>query len=545
MADYKKMAADIIEGVGGADNVEKLIHCITRLRFTLKDKDKADTEKVSAIPGVAGAVYNAGLNQYQVVIGQAVEDVYDEAIALLGDRVVDADATDAAVAATGGAEAPKAGNPFTRAFQVIIGTITGSMIPIIGLLAAGGMINGLITLFTKVTSGPTTWPAAFNNVLLDPNSSTVIFMHTLAMAPFYFLPVLVGFSAARQLKANEYVVAAVGGFLLDPNLRGAINTVTTFTGLGGKYGAKGVVYTNFTPNHVADVLGVHFTSTYFGIPVAFPDPTGYPSYAYTIFPIICAAALAAPIGKWLHKHLHVALRPIFEPMITFFVVASAVVVLVGPVMNLLSGALSNVITGIIGNGSNLIQLGIAGIIIGGLYQTLVIFGLHWLVIPILTVQLATTGQSNINMIVSFTMLAQGAGALAVFFKTRKADMKGLALPATISAFLGVTEPAIYGINLKYVKVFVMSSIGAAVGAGVAGFMGLEMYGFSGSLIGFPSFVQNPITHTSHPNNLTIFWIATLVTIVISFTLVYMFGYKDSDVMGAGVEKKNAFKDAVK
>lgn len=112
-------------------------------------------------------------------------------------------------------------------------------------------------------------------------------------------------------------------------------------------------------------------------------------------------------------------------------------------MNLVGGILGDAVTGLIGNEDNLIQLGIAALIIGGLYQCLVIFGLHWLIIPILTLQLASTGQSNINMLVSFTMLAQGASALAVFVKTRKTDMKGLALPAALSALMGVTEPAFF------------------------------------------------------------------------------------------------------
>lgn len=126
-----------------------------------------------------------------------------------------------------------------------------------------------------------------------------------------------------------------------------------------------------------------------------------------------------------------ALRSIFVPMITFFVVASLVLLLVGPVISIVSSALASVITGLIN-----LNLTIAGAIIGGLYQVLVIFGLHWLVIPILTQQIVTTGESNINMIVSFTMLAQGAGALAVFLKTRQQSLKGLALPAAISAFVG-------------------------------------------------------------------------------------------------------------
>ena len=148
MANYSQLATDIIANVGGAENVTKVIHCITRLRFTLKDKDKADTAAIEALPGVAGAVYNSNLNQYQVVIGQAVEDVYDEVVEQLGDAVVDDEATAQAVAATAPANGKKQ-NPIVHAFQVVIGTITGSMIPIIGLLAAGGMINGLLSIFVK------------------------------------------------------------------------------------------------------------------------------------------------------------------------------------------------------------------------------------------------------------------------------------------------------------------------------------------------------------------------------------------------------------
>lgn len=152
---------------------------------------------------------------------------------------------------------------------------------------------------------------------------------------------MVGFSAAKQLKAKPYVVAAVGGVLIDPNLIGlASGTASTII-------KNGITYTGYTPHVVARVLGVTFNATYFGIPVAFPSPAGYPSYAYTIFPIICAAALAAPLGKWLHKDFPVALRPIFEPMLTFFIVFSVVLIVVGPIMNLISGALSTVITGTI------------------------------------------------------------------------------------------------------------------------------------------------------------------------------------------------------
>ncbi|MDR2975725.1 MAG: PTS transporter subunit EIIC [Streptococcaceae bacterium] len=554
MADYSKLATDIIAGVGGADNITKVIHCITRLRFTLVNKDKADGEalmKLSAkdVPAVT-ALYNEKLNQYQVVIGQAVEDVYDAVVAQLGDHVTDKEATAKSVAETSGQGGSK--NPFVRAFQVVIGTITGSMIPIIGLLAAGGMINGILNMFVKGNN-------IFN--LIDPKDPTYIIISTMAMAPFYFLPVLVGYTAAKQLGSDPLVVAAVGGVMIAPAIRNIVSldnpvivaaskTIKTaaeaiassgVTAHGANavanYDASGAVQSwTVTAGSVGKFLGVTFNTSYFGIPVDLPN------YAYTIFPIIVAAAIAVPIGKWLKKVLPLALRPIFQPLLTFFVVSSLIILILGPVISTISSGLLKVVDWLLA-----LNLGIAGIIVGGLYQILVIFGLHWLIVPLISQQIASTGESSLNMIVSFTMLAQGAGALAVFFKTRQASLKGLAFPAAISAFCGVTEPAMYGINLKYIRVFIMSSIGAAVGAGIGGFFNLHMYGFSGSLVGFPMFssTHNPLTGVAqNPNNFLIFWIATAVCVVVSMLLVWFFGFKDSDEIGLGVEKKNVFKDAV-
>ena len=222
-------------------------------------------------------------------------------------------------------------------------------------------------------------------------------------------------------------------------------------------------------------------------------------------------------------------------MITLFVVGSAVLVVVGPVISIVSQGLAAAITAVLD-----LNLGVAGLVVGGVYQVLVIFGLRWMVIPILTQQIAQTGESNINMIVSFTMLAQGAGALAVFIKTKQASLKALAGSGALSAFAGVTEPAMYGINLKYGRVFMMSSIGAAIGAGVAGFFNLHMYGFAGSLIGFPNFASPK----DNPNNFFIFWVATIITIIASFTLVYLFGFNDTDEAKQTLKKQNKFKQAV-
>ncbi|AOT56183.1 PTS transporter subunit EIIC [Weissella soli] len=497
--DYSKLADDIIENVGGKENVNTVIHCITRLRFYLNDEKKANTEKISSLDGVAGAVYNEALGQYQVVIGPAVTDVYDEVITKLGDEVVDEEATNAAVAATGGASQPEkpksAWGWLSRAFQLLIGTITGSMIPVIGLLAASGILKGFLTLFT------------FNLGWISTDSTTYTIINAMGDSAFYFLPILVGFTAAQQLKSDPITVAAIGGVLVHPTIAALWSAPT-----------KGM----------AALFGIPLNATFFGLPIHLPQ------YTYSIFPIIFAAWLARPVGNWLKKVLPLSLRSIFQPLFTVFIVSAAVIVVMGPVISLISAGLAAVINYLV-----TFNEAFAGLIIGGFYQCLVIFGLHWMVIPIISNDIASTGHSVLNGLINFTMIAQGAGALAVWAKTKRADIKGLSLAGALSGFAGVTEPAMYGINLKYGRVFWMANIGGAVGGFIAGLMKIDMFGFTGSWIGFPSFFSK-----TNPNNIWAFLIASVVTTAVSFGAVYLWGFKDSDVDKAkNAQKKNVFKQS--
>ncbi|MCK8604776.1 glucose PTS transporter subunit IIA [Leuconostoc citreum] len=507
-SQYEKLAADIIAGVGGKQNVVKVIHCITRLRFYLKNHELADDQGISQLNGVAGVNYAESLGQYQVVIGPAVTDVYDEVISQLGDGVAD----DSAKSNNNTDSASK--NPIIRGFQAIIGTITGSMMPIIGLLAAGGMLNGFLSLFSN--------KASFSAIyFIDPASSTFTILQSMAMAPFYFLPILVGFSAAQQLKSDPFVVAAIGAFLVKPEFIGITNPHV----VDGKLAEPAKA--------VGSLFGVSLNATFFGLPI------NIPSYAYSIFPIIFAAWLARPVGNWLKKHLPLVLRSIFQPLLTLLVVGAVVLVFVGPAITLLSQGISTIINWLLH-----LNYPLSGLIIGGLYQALVIFGLHWMVVPLIANEIAQTGHSTLNAIVNFTMIAQGAGALAVWAKTKIPSLKGLAGAGFLSAMAGITEPAMYGINLKYGRVFWMANIGGAVGGLIAGLFNLNMYGFTGSLIGFPSFAV-PKGQAGSANNMLIFWVAAIATIAVAFLMVYFFGFKDTDTQQIKtVEKKNAFKDAV-
>ena len=474
---YQTTAREIVQAVGGADNVKNVMHCFTRLRFTLNDDSIPNDDEVNNIKGVIDVT--RANNQYQIVIGQTVEDVYDELIKLLGPEY--AGQGDAAPATPAPAANQSIGGKIKNGFFQLIGVITGSMMPVIGLLAASGMLKGILNILT-------------NFCHMSTASPTYTIINAMGDASFYFLPLIVGFTAAQRLGSNPVVVSIIGGFLIYPDL------VKIYA--SGKFSYY--------------LAGVGINANFFGIPIHIPQ------YTYSIFPMIFAAWMAAKIEPWIKKWMPVTLRQIFTPLVEIFLVGMTVLIIVGPVISFISTGIAKVLQWLL-----TVNTALSGLIIGGLYQILVIFGLHWAVVPIIANDIAATGHSILNGIVSVTMIAQGAGALAVWFKTKhNPDLKGLSLSAAISAAVGITEPAMYGVNLKYGRVFMTSSLGAAIGGLVNGLLKVDMYGFTGSLIGFPSFV--PKAGQGNPNNLLNFWIASIVTIVAAFALTYFFGYKEND-----------------
>ena len=474
---YQTTAREIVKAVGGADNVKSVMHCFTRLRFTLNDNSIPQDDEVNNIKGVIDVT--RANNQYQIVIGQTVEDVYDELIKLLGPKYAGQGET--ATAAPAPEINQSIGGKIKNGFFQLIGVITGSMMPVIGLLAASGMLKGILNILT-------------NFCHMSTASPTYTIINAMGDASFYFLPLIVGFTAAQRLGSNPVVVSIIGGFLIYPDL------VKIYA--SGKFSYY--------------LAGVGINANFFGIPIHIPQ------YTYSIFPMIFAAWMAAKIEPWIKKWMPVTLRQIFTPLVEIFLVGMTVLIIVGPVISFISTGIAKVLQWLL-----TVNTALSGLIIGGLYQILVIFGLHWAVVPIIANDIAATGHSILNGIVSVTMIAQGAGALAVWFKTKhNPDLKGLSLSAAISAAVGITEPAMYGVNLKYGRVFMTSSLGAAIGGLVNGLLKVDMYGFTGSLIGFPSFV--PKAGQGNPNNLLNFWIASIVTIVAAFALTYFFGYKEQD-----------------
>ena len=497
LTGFDATAAGIIRSIGGPDNVRSVLHCITRVRFYLKDESLADDEAVSGTDGVIDVAKAGG--QYQVVIGAEVGDVYDAIVAQLpglGGGEVDSEA-EAAPRPTTAVGWIKFG------FSSLIGVITGSMIPVIGVLAASGILKGILALLVQF------------KVVAD-SSDTYQIISAMADSMFYFLPIIIGFTAARRLGSDPIVVAIIGGVLAYPSLTHMANpdyVVKTETGFEMPYHA------------VAQLGNTIFNTDFFGIPVSLPQTN---AYAYSIFPIIVAAWLAARIEPYLKKWIPAVVRSIFAPLLEIFIVSTLVLVVFGPIVMAISGAIASGVTWVLN-----LSYPVAGLIIGGFYQCLVIFGLHWAVIPLISSELASTGNSYLNAIVSATMIAQGGGALAVWIKIKKARIKSMAGPATVSAFCGITEPAMYGLNLKYGRIFITASLGGAVGGLLTGLFNVNMYGFTGAFVGFPSFV-NP---DGIDSGFTGYWIASVAALAVSFACTYFFGFKEEDFEQGRTVKK--------
>lgn len=459
---YTELASQIIANVGGKENVKNVIHCITRLRFYLADENLANDEKIRNLAGVIDVAKAAG--QYQVIIGPAVGDVFAEVIQQLGlnsDQQVVTELRE---------------GPDNRTFvqkvkdgaNQLIGIITGSMAPIIGILSASGIIKGMMALMVSLH-----WLSTASNLYMILNAASD--------AVFYFLPVLIGYTAAKRMNGNPVLTAVIGGVISYPTILAAAGKGAAIFSVGG---------------------------------LRFP----FVSYTYSIFPMILAAWFATKLEKWLKQRIPSYLQSLVIPIIVILIVTAITLLATGPVITWAAQALADGIQALLS-----INRAIFGAVIDGFYQVLVIFGLHWGIVPLFVNDFATLGHSYLFAIVSITMVGQGGAALAVAMKTKNASLRSLGYAAAISAFCGVTEPAIYGINLRYKKTFVSANIGSAVGGFLIGLLHVNMWSIAGSIIGLPSFINPKGIDGSFYGAL----IATAATLIVSFALTYLWGFNDS------------------
>ncbi|WP_338215201.1 glucose PTS transporter subunit IIA [Companilactobacillus muriivasis] len=457
--NFKELAEQIVAGVGGKANVKNVIHCITRLRFYLKDESKANDTKISNLDGVIDVAKSAG--QYQVIIGPDVNDIFDQVVRILGldsDDYVEEKVDNSNLTF---------GQRIKNSVNTFIGIITGSMAPIIGILSASGIIKGMMSLMVSFH-----W--------MSPTGNANLILTAMSDSVFYFLPVLIGFNAAKRMGGNPTLCAVIGGVIAYPTIIAAAGKHLNILTLGS---------------------------------LNFP----YVSYTYSIFPMILAAWIATKMEKWLKTFIPSFLQALVNPMIIILVVSAITLLATGPVITWAAFGLAGGIQALLS-----INSAIFGAIIDGFYQVLVIFGLHWGIVPLFVNDFATLGHSYLFAIVSITMVGQGGAALAVAIKTKDDSLKSLGFAAAISAFCGVTEPAIYGINLRYKKTFICANIGSAVGGFIIGLLHVNMWSIAGSIIGLPSFINPKGIDGSFYGAV----LATVAAIAVSFVLTYVWGFND-------------------
>lgn len=434
---YDALAKIIINNVGGKSNVRSLSHCITRLRFKLKDESKAKTDLLKNTDGIVTVMQSGG--QYQVVIGNHVPDVF----AVINDML----GLDGSISDDDGGKKQTPLNAF-------IDIVSGVFQPVLGVLAAAGMIKGILALLV------------FFNVI-TPESGVYALLYAAGDGFFHFLPIFLGLTAAKKFKVNPYIGMALGASLM------YINDVMVIAN-----NAPAAVMFEGTP------FAMNVYSYFLGLPVTIPMS----GYASSVVPIILAVYFASKVEKLWKKVIPDVVKMFVVPMLTLIVCVPLTFIVVGPIASVLTSMISIL-------ASTLFSFNpiIAGIVLGALWQVLVIFGLHWGMIPLAFMNFSLLGYDYVLASTFAASFAQTSVVMAIAIKTKDKDLRALSIPAIISGFFGVTEPAIYGITLPRKKPFYISCIAAALGGAIIAGAGVNTYILGGlGVFGFPSYI-NPET----------------------------------------------------
>ena len=463
--DYRKTAQDILDHVGGSKNIASAAHCATRLRLVIADNKKVSKEALENIDGVKGGFEASG--QLQIILGTGtVNKVFAEFIDIAG------------ITASSKAEAKEAAAEKQNWFMRAIKLLGDIFVPIIPAIVASGFLMGIMNSLDFMNS---------NGFLhINTHSSIYVFANLFSNIAYTFLQILIAFSAAKAFGANQYLGAVIGMIMIHPSLQNAYTVAT-----------EGVQQTQ---------------SVFFGLFKI--DMVGYQGH---VIPVIIAVWILAVIEKKLHKIVPEVLDLFVTPLVSVFVTGYLTLSIVGPIFvwaeNAILGAIQWMLT---------LPLGIGSLIMGGLYAPTVVTGIHQMYTAIDIGQLAKYGVTYWLPLASAANVAQGAAALAVGIKSKDKKIKSLALPSSLSAFMGITEPAIFGVNLRFFKPFIAGCIGGGCGALYASLvhLGAKGTGVTG-IFGILLCLNQPLQY------LIEMVIAVGVAFVISFLI-----YKDAEPKAA-------------
>lgn len=480
MGKYYDLAEKIVENVGGKENINSLTHCITRLRFKLKDESKANDDVLKNMDGVVTIMHSAG--QYQVVIGNHVGQVYEDVVDMTGLGGESSEPEEAS------------GNLFDR----LIDVISGIFQPFLGALSAGGMIKGLNALL--VAAG-----------VLTDQSGTYIVLNAIGDAIFQFLPIAVAVAAAKKFKVNQYVGLVIGGALCYPAIQLSAIAVE---------GAK-PLYTLFAGSLFESPVYM----TFMGLPFVANN------YTSSVIPSILIVWLASKLQRPLRKVIPEVIQNFFVPFFLLLIALPVGFLVIGPIITILTNMLATGFDSLLAFSPILF-----GLIVGFFWQVLVMFGLHWSLIPIAILQLGTMGYSTALTGMFGASFAQTAAVAAMYFRLRDPKEKALVVPAVISGICGVTEPAIYGLSLPKKKPFIYSMVGGAVSGAFMTAMSVRSYVMGGlGVFGIPSYINQQNGDTSGAIYSVI---AIVIASVIGFALTFFF-WKDDTVVAEVKEGQKA------
>ena len=405
--DYGKTAKEILEKVGGSKNIVSAAHCATRLRLVIADNNKADKGALENIEGVKGVFEASG--QLQIILGTGtVNKVFDQFIAIAG------------ITASTKAEAKEAAAKQQNVFMRAIKLLGDIFVPIIPAIVASGFLMGIMnSLDFMINNG-------FIN--MDTSSSIYVFASLFSNTAYTFLQILIAFSAAKAFGANPYLGAVIGMIMINPSLQNAYTVAT-----------DGVLQTQ---------------SVFFGLYDI--DMVGYQGH---VIPVVIAVWLLSVIEKKLHKVVPEVLDLFVTPLVSVFVTGYLTLAIIGPIFVWAENAILNAIQWML-----TLPFGIGSLIMGALYAPTVVTGIHQMYTAIDIGQIAQYGVTYWLPLASAANIAQGAAALAVALKSKDKKVKSLALPSSLSAFMGITEPAIFGVNLRFFKPFIAGCIGGGCGA---------------------------------------------------------------------------------
>ena len=471
--DYRKTAQEIYDHIGKKENIISAAHCATRLRLVIGDNSKADKEYVENIEGVKGVFFAQG--QMQIILGTGVVNkVYDEFIRIAG--VSESSKEDLKKVAASRA------NPVQR----MIKTLGDIFVPIIPAIVASGFLMGIMEALNFMVNN------GFLNI--DTSGSIYTFAQLFSNTAYTFLPILIAYSGAKVFGANPYLGAVIGMIMIHPNLQNAWTVAT-----------EGVKATQ---------------KVWFGLYSV--DMVGYQGH---VIPVIIAVWVLAQIEKRLHKIVPAMFDLFVTPLVSVFVTGYLTLSIIGPIFVAVENGLLNGIQWLIA-----LPFGVGSFIMGALYAPTVVAGVHHMYTIIDLGQISKFGVTYWLPLASAVNIAQGGAALAVALKTKDQKIKSMAVPSALSACMGITEPAIFGVNLRFGKPFVMGCIGGAFGALFASVTGLGATGTGVTgIFGILLCLNNPVSYL----------LMFVIAFGVAFVLTWLFGYKNVAADKSTVINKDA------